>query len=147
MSLHNAKEAIYKPGEVHLQDVVTEVNGEKYAAYAGRPVELYTKQGFLILSIDEALDKITKAQEQRYCTGWEEVDQETYDEALEILPPQKWQTVRGVNIFRMCEYTCSNITRHYAALNGRYFRAELPTTTPYSEIAAQVAAYSSKGNE
>lgn len=73
---------------------------------------------------------------------WAEITKDEYTEALNCLPPEKWITIRGVNIFRMCEYQNWNTTRHYAKLGGRYFMAVRQVGDNYDEIAAEVFAAS-----
>jgi hypothetical protein len=77
----------------------------------------------------------------KYIGPWVEITEEEYTEKLNCLPPEKWRTVLGVNIFRMCEYLTENVTDHYARLNGRFFEAGRRTSTPYEEIAAEVAKF------
>jgi hypothetical protein len=82
---------------------------------------------------------LAAAQDAAYLRPWKEITEERWDEMLKILPPEKWQTVRGVNIFRMCEYTCGNITTHFARVGSRFFEGSFRTTTAYEDLAGQVA--------
>jgi len=135
--------AIYKEGESHLQTTVH--NG--YCDYTARnggdnlTVEEYLEKlgpDFSCVPLDEALDKIHEVEEKTYIELWEEIKEEDYTYWLEVLPPEKWKTVKGVNIFRMSEYIISNITRHCATVNDRYFTALRRTSEQYSHLADEI---------
>ena len=81
---------------------------------------------------------IREAQDKNLIGEWEEITEEIWGEALNCLPPEKWKTVNGVNIFRMCEYYTDNLTTHYASLKGRFFKAMRRTGDSYTELAEQV---------
>jgi hypothetical protein len=95
---------------------------------------------FQIMTLDAALPLMEEAQKSKYCGNWQEITEEDWYDALEVLPPEKWETVRGVNIFRMSEYLAGNITAHYAKLRGKYFTRNCSTSETYQELAEQVAA-------
>ena len=63
---------------------------------------------------------------------------EQYEDALECLPPRRWENVRGIELFIMSEAYTSNIHSHYARLGDRCFTRMCRTTEPYAELAAQV---------
>ena len=94
--------------------------------------------GFVCIPLESALDQIHEVQETTYIKPWKEITEDQYHYALEVLPPEKWQTVDGVNIFRMSEYTIGNITAHYAFYNKRYFTADRRTSDKYDKLAAEV---------
>lgn len=94
---------------------------------------------FEILPWAEAMPILEEDRRAKYVTDWQEIDEETWWERLEILPPEKRQTVHGVEIFRICERLTGNITQHLARLGNRYFSRNCETTIPYTELAAQVA--------
>jgi hypothetical protein len=95
---------------------------------------------YQIMKLDEAMPLIEASQKAKYCGDWKEITEEDWHENLEVLPPEKWETVRGVNIFRMCEYLTGNITAHFAKLNGKFFTRNCSTRETYEELAEQVAA-------
>jgi len=116
-------------GELYT-DLLTELNGKREA---GSPE-------FQIMLLDTALPLMEEAQKAEYCSDWQEITENDWHDALEVLPPEKWETVRGVNLFRMCEYLTGNITAHYAKLRGKYFTRNCSTSETYEELAEQVAA-------
>lgn len=140
---------IYRPGQTTIQTTVTTTAQGSFADYShyqnngvNMTVDEYLStlpEGFKVMTFDDALDMIAAAEDHAYSKPFAEITAEQFDEALNCLPPENWQTVAGVNIFRMCEYTTSNITAHYATLNGRFFFAERRNTTSYYDIAREVA--------
>ena len=74
-----------------------------------------------LLTWEELLPRIEAALEQLYPGRWHEIDIETWDDMLGVLPPEKWETWDGVSIFRMSEYTEFDYTGHYAKYKDRCF--------------------------
>ncbi len=73
------------------------------------------------------------------CRGeWKEITEEKYWEMLEVLPPEKWETVAGVNIFRMMEYWTADVTAHYAKYQGKYFAARRRASQKYEDFAKEI---------
>ena len=155
---HTPVLCIYQPGALHPQTTVSigpdGTQWADYTAYDHPGKRNYTAEGYLtklnakrapgspefaVMPWAEAEKLATAARVAKYCGPWQEVTEERYYELLNVLPPQKWQTVRGVNLFRLCEYTIDNITLHVAKLDGRYFTAERQTSTAYEYLAAEVA--------
>lgn len=147
---HNTH-AIYQRGETHIQNtahtkddgtlVAAYTDGELASEYVGRK-NSERKSGepeYEILPFDEAMPLIQAAQENKYCDNWTEITKEQWDDALNVMPPEKWRTEQGVEIFRMCEYLTGDITCHYARLDNRYFASNQRTSTPYDIIAKEVA--------
>lgn len=148
MKLHT--HAIYQRGKLHAQNSChteddgtiranfTTLTGQEYCdeKNAGRAPD---EPEYEFLPWDEVMPMIEAAQDDEYLTGWTEITKEQWWDALEVLPPENWRTVAGVEIFRMCEYLTGNITGHYARLEDRHFVANLRNTTPYAEIAEQIA--------
>jgi len=137
---------IYKPGERHLQTVtfVCEETGVERVRYTGgKTVDEYladkSGRGLEIMPYEMAAPMMEAAQVAEYCKPWQEISEEKWRDMLEVLPPEKWQTVKGVEIFRMSEYTSGNITGHFARLGECYFSANRDTRTEYSDMAAEIA--------
>ena len=83
---------------------------------------------------------IDEAQAAHYLNDWKEITADEWQDALEVLPPEKWQTVAGVEIFRMMERLTGNITAHFARIGDRYFCANRRTSADYADLAAEVAS-------
>lgn len=141
--------AIYQRGKNHIQTSAhTDADGTLWAAYSTMTAAEYcdeknatraeTDPPFEIMLLDEASALIEHVNLQKHVHPWREIEKETWWNALEVLPPEKWQTVAGVEIFRMMEYLTGDITAHYARLGDRYFCANRSIKTPYEKIAAEV---------
>ena len=133
-------QAIYKPGETHLQTIAT----AGICAYTdGKTVEKYMTElgtGFVCIPLEDALDQINQAEDNTYIKPWKEITEDEYYYQLEVLPPQKWRKVDDMNIFRMSEYMTGNITLHCANYNGKYYSACRRTSDNYATLAAEVKA-------
>ena len=93
---------------------------------------------FEIKEIEAAWELVNQAQGEKYLSEWQEITPDRWDDMLNILPPEKWQTVAGVEIFRMSERLTGNITAHFARIGERYFEASRRTSEDYGDLAAQV---------
>jgi hypothetical protein len=142
---------IYQLGKTNIEALCIAGEGEELKSpYSGETfaaliAELNDKReagspAFQIMPLDEAIPLMQEAQKAKYCGDWKEITEDEWYENLEVLPPEKWETVRGVNIFRMCEYLTGNITAHFAKLNGKFFTRNCATSETYEELAEQVAA-------
>jgi hypothetical protein len=69
---------------------------------------------------------------------WTEITEQEWDEALGCLPPEKWENVSGVSIFRISEHFDFDRTSHYGRLKDRCFTALLPLKSNYAELARQI---------
>jgi len=138
---------IYKLGETNIQ---TTIDKNGYADFTdGKLAEAYLDKlghGYAIMPFDQALDLITKAENEKYLDKpWKEIDEDMWEKWLSVLPPEKWQTVEGVEIFRLAEYLISNITMHCAKYNNRYFQSNRRTVEPCEFMAAQIKIICNQG--
>lgn len=106
----NIEKVIYQDGQTGIESTVyTDKDGIERVAYTGylRKMEkdltvseyLADKPGSACVPFDEALEQIAKAEQSAYIKPWTEITEEQWMDALEVLPPQKWQTVDGVELF------------------------------------------------
>lgn len=141
--------AIYQRGEDHIQNSAhTADDGTLWAAYTEITAAEYCAQKnaerepgepeYEVIPFDEAMPLIEAAQRAKYLSDWKEITEEEWNDALEVLPPENWRTVAGVEIFRMMEYLTGTITGHYARLGERYFVANRCAKTRYDDIATEV---------
>ncbi len=138
---------IYKKGETHLKNTVKDGKitrskpGQVPVVMETLTVEEYLKilgPEYEAITLDEACTHIREEEDRAYIGNWIEITESQWWEYLEVLPPEKWQTVNGVEIFRMCEYWTGDITCHYAQLNNRYFSAHRRTSVKYEDIAKEI---------
>jgi hypothetical protein len=142
---------IYQSGKTNIETACLASEGETLKSpYSGETfaaliTELNDKReagspAFQIMPLDESMQLMLGEMKAKYCSDWQEITEKEWFENLEVLPPEKWETVRGVNIFRMCEYLTGNITAHFANLHGKFFTRNCSTRETYEELAEQVAA-------
>ena len=139
---------IYKPGERNIQSTtyvdkdgverVQYTGGKTLAEYMADMSDL--DPDLQVMPYEEAAPMMWAAQIAEYCKPWQEITKEQWWDMLEVLPPEKWQKVAGVEIFRMCEYTSRTVTGHYARLGERYFSANRDIGTDYADIASEIAS-------
>lgn len=134
MELH----AIYKPGELHLQTIVS----DGICAYTDdKTVEEYLEElgdAFVCIPLEQALEQIHDIQEKTFIKPWEEISQEKWEYWLGVLPPQNWKTVDGVDFFQCPEYMIDDITLHCAGYKNRYFSAYRRVWTGYDVLAKEI---------
>jgi len=132
----------YKHGNRNIEGFYIQNEKGLCMEYSKTPESELLKKGYETIPFKEAMIQLERLNDD-ICKEWMEIDKETYWEALECLPPEKWLTVEGVNLFRMCEYYTSNITAHYAKCQGRYFTAHRRTSCKYETLASEVGAIAS----
>jgi hypothetical protein len=142
IKINDIKNCIYTPGEtsIHTTTYFDEF-GVEYCHYTdGKTVAEYLKDKpkAVLMPFDQAVDEIRTVEDWRLIKPFKEISENEYEYALEVLPPQKWLDVNGVNIFRMSEYTTGNITAHYASYNGKYYSANRRTSVNYEDIAKEI---------
>jgi hypothetical protein len=164
----NFTHAIYQPGATSCQTVVykdpqgllraaytsEKPFGEDPAKYPDKRADEYLEElnrnlakdepDFQLLSWDEASPQITEAEDKEFPTPWVEISHEKWDTMLNILPPCRWRTVRGVEMFFVSEAYVSNFHEHYARLGDRYFNRRCRTSVPYEDLADEVAEFAGK---
>ena len=135
--------AIYEKGKCNLQTTVDSIDG--ICHYTDKTVAEYLQElggNFSCIPLEDALDQIYGAENANFVDPWEEIDVDMYNYWLEVLPPEKWQTVDGVNLFRLSERLIGNITLHCACISTeqgkRYFAANRRASEPYEDMAKQI---------
>lgn len=130
--------ALYKPGECNFQSLVgTDENGVQVCQYSRQPITEFLAQGYQVMSQDEAYEMVKAAQEARYCTGFHEISEERWYDALEVLPPKRWEMGGTIEYFAMMEFTCGTFRDFYfkhRAEKTRYFVACLNDHLKHREI-------------
>jgi hypothetical protein len=132
------EKCIYKEGDTELRTILKD---DLSCPYTGRKAEdIIAELGeeYKVMDFDDAFPMIEKAENERYITDWKEIDEEIWEDNLGVLPPEKWERVLDVEIFRMSEYWTSNITCHYAKYKNRYFSCKRRTSCNYADLAEEV---------
>lgn len=136
-------ECWYVPGETHIVDVIHPDDGLTlhFAEDAAQICARYpTAQR---MSCDDAWIAADAVGMERYRKDVSEVNEEHFNEALNVLPPVGWTTRSGVESFRISERIWGSITDIYARLGDRYFVLSDDIRLSPSIVAEQVAAFAS----
>ena len=102
--------------------VLEREDGTLVGAYSHKTIEeMANDYGTEVLVMD--CDAYHAIEDQSYVTAPGLIDRETYESALNCLPPMNWGTWLGVESFRLSEFYIGRITTIYARTNdGRYWR-------------------------
>lgn len=91
--------------------------------------------------IDESeLDSLIAAFESSRVTEPELIDADKWEYALNVLPPARWQTVRGVNLFHVSEHISGDLVDWYARIDDRFFHFVDRAGRNMIELADKVGA-------
>lgn len=67
-----------------------------------------------------------------------EITEDEWMEALECLPPYKWEQVDGVNRFMMSEFYTAGFTEMYARYNGKHYSKMVDSTDDSTWISKEM---------
>lgn len=121
---------------------------EEYAAECGEPLKLITDA-----ELDALIDEYTASQ----ITDATPITAEDWDYSLNVLPPCKWGSYSGVELFHVSELLYGNIASWYARIAGswnaetkeqaadHFYTFNDTTTRDPFELAAKVKAAHEKG--
>lgn len=79
--------------------------------------------------------------EARFKTPVREISAETFDDALNVLPPEDWVHARGGQSFKISERIAGSVTAIYVNLQGRYFQFDDHIRTPHEECLKRAAEF------
>lgn len=104
-------------------DVVMELsNGTVVGYYSGETQEQIETRYGEKLSI-ATIEDFIEMREASLVTSAQEITENDYITALEVLPPYRWEKLQGVESFRMSERYDGNMTHIYArSPDGRYWK-------------------------
>ncbi|MGH8078495.1 MAG: hypothetical protein ACREPE_14390, partial [Lysobacter sp.] len=69
-----------------------------------------------------------------------EIDEERYQDSLDVLPPQDWVRRGGSESFKLCEYYSGNVTSIFARIGDRYFELRDSASMSHEKIVASIEA-------
>ena len=75
---------------------------------------------FKILT-NEELDVLIADQERKICAGHTIIDEARFWEMLEVLPPCRWGTVGGYEVFHVSERLSGNLVSWFAHRGDNYY--------------------------
>jgi hypothetical protein len=77
------------------------------------------------MSIEQISEKVTK---------WKEIDEETFDEQLDMMPPIDWHRETNSESFKLLEEMGIGISRIYLRRGHAYYQFDGPTALTHQEI-------------
>ena len=127
--------------------VMEREDGTLIGAYSHKTLQEMANDGGTEVLVMDA-DAYKSMEEQSYVSAPVLIDSETYESALNCLPPMRGGPSLGVESFRLCEFYCGNITTIYARTNdGRYWRFMDDGYQSGESIAEKVIAAARKLDE
>lgn len=79
-------------------------------------------QGSKTKVIDDAeFNDLYDAYERSLISGLTEITEEEFNRMLEVLPPCKWRTVKGVEMFHISERDFGSIVSWYFSYNSKFY--------------------------
>ena len=108
----------------------------------GLTLDEYAKErGFPVRAVDDAeFDRLNDAFLASQISDPVEETGDAYNYALECLPPCRWKTVCGVEMFHISERLSADLVSWHAELNGRFFTFTDHAGADMAALAAKVAA-------
>lgn len=120
MKLENTRNkdlVAYKKGS---ETIITHLTDDLKCVYTGKS---YADRKDLVTTYREAANEISKLEDKKYNTPWQKISEEIFWERLEILPPQKWETTNGVEMFYISESMSGTYHEHVAKYKGKCYSA------------------------
>lgn len=117
--LLNRANASKKRDIEHYNEIISDFKAEgKDASYYEDRLAATKKKNYVVMTWDEF-----QAGQKKHLLDDElkEVAEEDYENALNVLPPYKWCTIDGVEMFCMSEMYTGTYTTQYARINGKYY--------------------------
>lgn len=140
-SISDCREVYYVPGSLYLEDLIHPETG--LTVYSGRDeaAVLAKSPEAKRMPIDDAVRQIDVAEAFKCIQPVSEIRSKDYWYALEVLPPDDFRKVDGVESFKLAERTRGAFTEIFAECGERYFTLTNRFTMPAREIAKQVRDY------
>ena len=137
----------YSPSKARVIDGY--VNGK--GLYGGQTFEEMVGEypDLVVVDILEA----SRMMDDRWREPLSETTEQTYNDMLEVLPPENWQRFgrlhgKHFEYFQMCEYDCGQITRYYVQHGQRYFTfADIAWCVESAIIYDWVVAFEAAGEK
>lgn len=115
--------------ETHHTQWINGLNFEQYNEKKG---------GDCLLATAEQMDELMKNHDDSLCKEFTETTEDRFFNGLECLPPKRWHTHKGVEIFFVGECYTSNIYTCYARIGEKHFSALRRITATSDELVQSV---------
>jgi len=97
--------------------------------YTGETEEDYIAKGYAVMT-DGEFQALLDEHERSICGHWQEITEEDYEDALDVLPPALWHN----GGFFLSERYTGTISSFYQRLNGKFYTSLQDMKTPRREI-------------
>jgi hypothetical protein len=128
-----------RPFPGHVQSVLKDDGTVGYCSTPTTLEQYEDEHGPMRVLTEAELDELMAAFESSQITEPAPESAKDFDYALGVLPPSRWTTCRGVELFAMSERISGLLTTWHAQLNGRYWTWTDLATAKHEELAAKVA--------
>ena len=116
----------------------TSVLKDGKSPYSGKTREEYIAEGYIAVSLDEAMKIVDENEEKLYIKPWTEITESRWWQSLEELPPVRYQSVDGIEFFFCSEAYSGNIHTCYCNINDKYYSAMRRLTTSYANMIVEL---------
>lgn len=117
-------------------DMMVNIGGQEVGLHTGQSVQSMQERYADAQCADlAAAHEVIEAQ---YVSGVEEIDEDSYIESLEVLPPVAMRTVGNTQSFKLSERRYGRVTLICAKEGRRYFKFHDLITMPHEEVMAKV---------
>ena len=125
--MKNEWKYVVNPGKFNGAIAAILIDGK--SPYTGKTEKDFIAEGFDVIDESE-YEKRNAEYENSLCNQWKEITEDEYENALNVLPPEKW---RDGGFFSSEHYTGS-ITAFYQRFNGKFYTSLQSTYTPRAVI-------------
>lgn len=132
----DALAVVYVEGATTVETILARTGRSMYGGQTVREIKKsHPGKCVTVMPWADAWIKMQAAQAAKYCKPLREITESEFNEALNVLPPEKWTRCETWEAFRISEYTCGRITQHYLRVGSRYFTQSRPAgPTAYAEM-------------
>jgi hypothetical protein len=137
-----ADPVFYVPGKQGLAPMVVDMAMRQpdgtYTSRFSQKTYVMLANEYPGLEIGE-LDAVIKEKEDIYRNRPPvEITEESFQQALECLPPENWTNQGDTESFVMCEHTCGRITGIYVRIDDKFYTFSDLSCITHVEIVAKV---------
>lgn len=118
-------------------DEAIEINGTPTGRYSGETLEQIGKR-YPGAQVGDAMD-IAAQREAMMISEPEQITEEQFMDALEVLPPEGWIRHQHTESFKMCEYYSGRVTSIYARFADTYWTFKDIGSKTHVEIMDKVS--------
>jgi hypothetical protein len=139
------KQCYYVPGSTSIIDEVTEDGLTFHFRHTLEEV-LERYPGAELWEAEKAFAEVQRLNYEHYISAAVEIDEDRFDEMLNVLPPMKWRQGHGSESFMIREALTMDIRSIYCRIGDRYFEMSDRQSLTHREICDRCRALIADGN-